>query len=119
MAPLFFTENKMTSCSQKIKQLNDAFRQTFKGGKVIFTKSISRLSPKDKCLIIHHIQTYDNFNKSNDPYGEHDFGAFIFNGNQIFWKIDYYDSQYLFFSNNPECDKSTNRVLTIMFADEY
>lgn len=109
----------MTLNKHKIQQLNDSFRQTFNGGKVILTKGVSLLPPKDISNITNLVKTYNNFNKSNDPYGEHDFGAFSFNGNQIFWKIDYYDSQYLFFSNNPECDKSTNRVLTIMFADEY
>jgi hypothetical protein len=102
-----------------IQHLNDVFRQTFNGGKVVLTKNISILPSEELSAIIHQVQTYNNFNKGNDPYGEHDFGSLEHNGNTIFWKIDYYDSEYCFFSNNPACPDSTNRVLTIMFAHEY
>ena len=102
-----------------MQRLNDAFRQTFNGGKVVLTKNISILPSEELSAIVHKVQTYNNFNKDNDPYGEHDFGSFEHNGNTIFWKIDYYDSEYCFFSNNPACASSTNRVLSIMFAYEY
>ena len=29
--------------------------------------------------------------KANDPWGEHDFGAFELDGKTLNWKIDYYD----------------------------
>ena len=56
---------------------------------------------------------------SNNPYGEKDFGAFDFKGKKIFWKIDYYDNKFLFLSPNACKPKLTNRVMTIMYADEY
>ena len=40
-------------------------------------------------------------------------------GEKIFWKIDYYDVNYEFGSENPSNLELTRRVLTVMFADEY
>lgn len=85
----------------------------------MITKGISLLPPEDVNNIIKQVQNFNSFNKSNDPYGEHDFGAFDFKENRIFWKIDYYDTEYLFYSINPVNEECTNRVLTIMLADEY
>ena len=103
----------------KIQKLNDSFRTNLSGGKVMITKGLSLLPPDDVNNIVRQVQNFNSFNKSNDPYGEHDFGAFDFKGNRIFWKIDYYDTEYLFYSINPANEECTNRVLTIMLADEY
>ena len=35
------------------------------------------------------LRDYDAFSTDNDPYGEHDFGAFSFGGAKLFLKIDY------------------------------
>ena len=37
----------------------------------------------------------------NDPYGEHDFGAFEFDGKTIIWKIDYYDPAFEYHAEDP------------------
>ena len=103
----------------KIQKLNDSFRTSLSGGKVMITRGISLLPPDDVKNIIKQVQNFNSFNKSNDPYGEHDFGAFDFKENRIFWKIDYYDTEYLFYSISPANEECTNRVLTIMLADEY
>ncbi|MCW3847361.1 DUF3768 domain-containing protein [Sphingomonas sp. LB-2] len=34
---------------------------------------------------------FDGFTPINDPYAEHDFGAFEIDGLRLCWKIDYYD----------------------------
>ena len=51
--------------------------------------------------------------------GEHDFGAINFKNETYFWKIDYYDADYNYFSPDPSDPNVTNRVLTIMRGDEY
>ena len=61
----------------------------------------------------------NDFTEDNDPYGEHDFGSFDYKGNKIFFKIDYYDLNYEFMSKNPANPDITNRVLSIMLAEEY
>lgn len=103
----------------KIQKLNDSFRTSLSGGKVMITRGISLLPSEDGNNIVKQVQSFNSFNKNNDPYGEHDFGVFDFKENRIFWKIDYYDNEYLFYSINPVNEECTNRVLTIMLADEY
>ena len=100
--------------------LNDNFRKSFIGGKVLLTAGIAAMSSEDKANIVSLVQNFDNFNENNDPYGEHDFGAFDYKGNKIFWKIDYYDRFNTHFaSENPADISKTLRILTILLAYEY
>ena len=69
--------------------------------------------------IINKVRNFNDFDENNNPYGEKDFGAFDFKGKKIFWKIDYYDNKFLFLSPNACKPRLTNRVMTIMYADEY
>ena len=69
--------------------------------------------------IVSAVQSFDDFTDGNDPYHEHDFGSFEFAGNRIFWKFDYYDQSLTEASPNPADSAITQRVLTIMLAEEY
>lgn len=102
-----------------IATLNDNFRKTFTGGQVLLTAGIDSMSMDDKANILSKVRNFNDFTEDNDPYGEHDFGAFDYKGNRIFFKIDYYDLNYEFMSKNPANPDITNRVLTIMLAEEY
>ncbi len=104
---------------EKIKQLNDAFRKSFSGGKVLLTCGIASLPLVQQNEVISKVKKFNDFTEDNDPYGEHDFGCFDYRGKQIFWKIDLYDLNYEFYSPQPDDETQTNRVLTIMFAEEY
>lgn len=105
--------------SKTIAAQNDTFRKTFYGGKVLLTYGISALSLMQQAEIINKVKNFNNFARDNDPYGEHDFGCFDYHGRQVFWKIDLYDLNYEFYSPQPDDETQTNRVLTIMFAEEY
>ena len=59
------------------------------------------------------------FDEGNDPHHEHDFGKIEVVGNEIFWKIDYYDKTMDNGSEDPADPSKTSRVLTIMLASEY
>ena len=102
-----------------IKTLNDNLRQTFCGGKVMLTQGISFKPTLEKAEIMEKVRQFDDFTEDNDPYGEHDFGSFDHNGEKIFWKIDYYDKSYQYGSEDPSNPEVTNRVMTIMLAEEY
>ena len=56
---------------------------------------------------------------ANDPHGEHDFGAFEFDGTPVIFKIDYYDKDLNFHSPDPGDPAVTERVITLMLAEEY
>lgn len=102
-----------------IATLNDNFRKSFIGGQVLLTAGIAAMSSEDKANIISMVQNFNDFTPSNDPYGEHDFLSIDYKGNKIFAKIDYYDLNYEFMSKNPANPDITNRVLSIMLAEEY
>ena len=62
---------------------------------------------------------FDAFSADNDPHHEHDFGSFELEGEKLFWKIDYYDSDLTYGSEDPNDVEKTHRVLTIMLASDY
>lgn len=102
-----------------IKTLNDNLRKSLIGGRVILTQGINTKIPTDIARILAKVRNFDNFTPDNDPYGEHDFGSFEYKGEKIFWKIDYYNKNYQYLSEDPSNPDVTNRVLTVMLADEY
>lgn len=104
---------------EKIRQLNDTFRKSFNGGRVVLTRCVQSLTNDDRQELLKQVQAFDNFTGDNDPYGEHDFGVINFKNDTYFWKIDYYDTDYNYFSPDASDSDVTNRVLTIMRGDEY
>ena len=102
-----------------IKTLNDNLRQTFTGGRVLLTAGIKAKSKDDIARILSKVRQFNHFTEANDPYNEHDFGSFDYKGEKIFWKIDYYDKNYQYLSEDPANPNLTNRVMTVMLASEY
>ena len=107
---------KKTHC---IRVLNDNFRSTFLGGRVVMTAGVNELALDIKAKALLIVRAFSEFGEDNDPHGEHDFGSFEVAGEKFFWKIDYYDRDCRFGSEDPSDPDKTTRVLTIMFADEY
>jgi uncharacterized protein DUF3768 len=105
--------------SDKIRSLNDAFRTTMTGGRVVMTAGVDALPSDVKAMVIRNVATFSDFTPENDPHGEHDFGNFEVAGHKFFWKIDYYDVAMEFGSEDPTDPAVTTRVLTIMLASEY
>jgi hypothetical protein len=105
--------------SERIRQLNDAFRTTFKGGKVMMTASVEELPASVKAHALLMVGEFSSFTPDNDPHDEHDFGKFEFVGRTFFWKIDYYDKCWEFGSEDPSNPEITTRVLTLMLASDY
>jgi hypothetical protein len=103
----------------RIRQLNDAFRRTFSGGRVTLTSGVDALPVLMKARALQLVRVFDYFNEDNDPHGEHDFGSFELANFTFFWKIDYYDRACQFGSEDPANPVKTTRVLTIMLAREY
>jgi hypothetical protein len=87
--------------------------------KVMLTHGISSNTPEFITAAMQAVADFDAFTEETDPYGEHDFGSVIVDGQSVFWKIDYYDVNYEYGSDDPADLKITRRVLTIMLASEY
>ena len=102
-----------------IKTLNDNFRKHLIGGRVMLTAGINAKSKDDIAKILSEVRQFNNFTPDNDPYNEHDFGSFDYKGETIYFKIDYYDKNYQYLSEDPANPNLTNRVMTVMLASEY
>jgi hypothetical protein len=105
--------------AEKIRALNDAFRTAMTGGRVMLTAGVDALPSDIKAIVIRRVTTFSDFNPNNDPHGEHDFGSFQVAGRKFFFKIDTYDPEMRYGSEDPADPAKTTRVLTIMLAEEY
>jgi hypothetical protein len=105
--------------TDRIRELNDAFRTTFVGGKVMMTSGVAALPTTELAKVLSAVRTFKDFDEGNDPHKEHDFGSFDLAGSKFFWKIDAYDADMEFGSDDAADEAKTTRVLTIMFASEY
>lgn len=118
--------------TNKIAELNDRFRKATGSsdpagislGKKVMTSGIRNLGLLATLEIADRVAAAGSFTGDNDPHGEHDFGSFDYDGNRIFWKIDYYDRSSFgtgrdMGSEDPSDPARTLRVLTIMLASEY
>ena len=103
----------------RVRVLNDDAREHFTDGRIVVTPGISALSVDHQAEVLERVRTFDDFAPDSDPYSEHDFGAFEYNGRRICWKIEYFDLDGTYGSPDPADPYVTNRVLTIMLAGEY
>ena len=105
--------------TQRIRALNDQLRHNLSTGVSVMTPGVAALGAEAVARIVKTIAAHDDFCHANDPYEEHDFGSFEVDGQTIFFKIDYYDKSLVQHSPDPTDPSVTERVITIMLADEY
>ena len=120
----------------RIARLNDLARRAMGVAcTAIATVGFRSLPDADQSRIRELIETYDAFDEDSDPHGERDFGCVYQLGDgcwtterprvrddereRVFWKLDYYDRDLRFASEDAADPAVTRRVLTIMLADEY
>jgi hypothetical protein len=106
----------------KIRALNDQLRTSFTGGKIAATPGVLGIGKLP--AILEQLSAFSEFDPGNDPYHEHDFGAFKVaagDGSErlVFFKIDYYDPELMMGSPDPADPTLTARILTLMLAEEY
>jgi Protein of unknown function (DUF3768) len=81
--------------TQRIRELNDDLRQHLLGSFTVMTPGVAALGQQTVERIVQTISVFDDFCHANDPNEEHDFGSFKVEARTIFFKIDYYDKNYL------------------------
>jgi hypothetical protein len=109
----------MITSVARIRELNDEFRTTLRGGRVLMTNGVQACGPDVIALALTKTREFTEFDGDNDPHDEHEFGNFKIADEEFFWKIDYYDKEMEFGSEDPADPAITMRVLTIMLASEY
>ncbi len=101
----------------------------------VATPGFRSLPEADQSEVRELIETFDAFDEDNDPHSERDFGTIyqLEDGRwtterprlredereRVFWKLDYYDRDLRFASEDAADPAITRRVLTIMLSDEY
>lgn len=114
----------------EIARLNDWLRENITSpcaNRVVMTQGIAQLVGdvtlfrgfRKRAELLRTVRDFDSFDRDNDPHGHRDLGAFEFEGTPCLWKIDYYDVDLVFGSEDPADPFKTVRVLTILRADEW
>ncbi len=120
----------------QIARLNDLARSAMGVAyTVVATVGFRSLPDADQSCVRELIETFDAFTEDNDPHGERDFGCIYQLGcgrwtterprlrederERVFWKLDYYDCDMQYASDDAANPAITRRVLTIMLSDEY
>ena len=101
------------------RALNDAFRKTFWGGRVMMTAGVAVLECPVRNAVVEKIKAFDAFDDDNDPWGKHDFISIEHDGQTFFAKIDCYNRDLSGHSEDATDPEKTCRVMTIMLAEEY
>ncbi len=83
------------------------------------TEMFCALSSEQQQELFRLVRTFDQFTEGNDPHGERDFGTIYMDEEKYFWKIDYYDLEMEYQSEDPSDPAVTRRVMTIMHSSEY
>ena len=109
----------MDTKTARTRALNDQLRQHLTGGMAVITPGVAALGAEAVERIVKTIAVFDDFCHANDPYEEHDFGSFEADGQMIYFKIDYFDRDLSMHSPDPADPSVTQRVITIMLAEEY
>ena len=81
------------SSTARIRELNDAFRKTFAGGKMVMSAGVTALPEMVKASALVKLAEFTDFTLENDPHGEHDFLSFVHCNRTFFWKCDYYNTE--------------------------
>ena len=114
-----FTRGDCIARRHALRTLNDQLRTSLDGCQIVITHAVAHHAPGFALSATACVQAHMNFPQRDDPHGEHDFGAFDLGGQRLFWKIDPYDKDMVYGSDDPTDRANTVSVLTIMFASDY
>jgi hypothetical protein len=99
---------------EKIIELNDHFRTTFKGGRVQVIPSVYDLDARLLGRALYVVSRYNKFHHDC----EHDWGVFIFAGYSFEWEIEYRSKDGIGVCADPADPAKTFRVLTLYTVND-
>jgi hypothetical protein len=103
----------------RIRELNDQLRCKAIGGRIVITRGIQALGADGVRRVLTAVAKFDDFSEDNDPWGEHDCATLTVAGRRVVFKHDYYDCDLTYHSPDASDPAVTERVLTVMLAEEY
>ena len=114
-----------TARAERIAELNDQLRKNPLDrslGQVLISSGIVAGGADFQAKVLTAVARMQrgDFTEGNDSYGERDFNSFAVDAGLCFFKIDYYAKSDLCApSDDPADPEKTERILTVMLADEY
>lgn len=100
-----------------IRELNDSFRQRHTDGNI--TQAVVRLTGGLFMDLLDAVSSISSFDDKRDPHGEHGVGKLNWLGEEVLWKIDYWDETLFAPSPDPAYPNVTVRMMTVMLSSEY
>jgi methyltransferase (TIGR00027 family) len=109
---------KYDAAAQKnsIRELNDALRQTFTGGRVLLSPGVLSLPAEANADVLERVRSFTAFDPENEA--DHDFGRFDFAGVAYCFELECPSRARDGSKEAVDASKAT-RTLIIMRADEY
>ena len=107
---------------------NDRFRRTvclgepsnpLVPGRLVWTAAINARGSEFFSTAKSAIGAITTFEPDNDPDGFHDFGSVDVEGETVWFKVDHYDQNYEYGSDDPSDLAKTRRVMTILFPSDW
>ena len=89
------------------QKINDQMRRN--QHRIFLSKGIQSYTNPELTDIMNIVRNFKNFNLSNDPHKEHNFGTFMYKGEKLLWRID---------THYPE-NTPYHKFLVVMKATEY
>jgi hypothetical protein len=89
------------------------------GKRTVVTRGVSQLGADVLMRALAAVAAFDVFHSGNNPHLERDYGRFELDGHDLMFKIDYYDVDGVYGSEDPADPAQTLRVMTILLASEY
>ena len=111
--------------SQQIARLNDRARLGLdRTAMTVFTRTcLARFCSADTARgLIAQAEIMKAVRQAtfqNDAHGERDFGKVSYRDHPVWFKIDYYDANHEYGSEDPADGNITRRVVTIMLPEDY
>ena len=103
----------------RIRELNDQLRCKAIGGRIVITPGIQALKADYLRAVLLAVARFNEFTEENDPWGEHDCAILNAAGRRVLFKVDYFDRDLAYHSPDASDPAVTERVLTVMLAEEY
>ena len=101
----------------KIRALNDAFRRSFWGGRVMMTVGVAALDAPVRNVVVEKIRAFEAFDDDNDPWGEHDFVSIEHEGQTFFVKSALpLPSPFLFLAARRKASISDRSAVAMRFS---
>ena len=105
------------------RELNDGFRRTLHGGSLHLSAGILGLGSEAQSAVLEAVRTLDDFDDTDDPRDAHDIGDVEISASDhsgqphrvlIFFRVAEMPDR-----NTSPGNESSQRMLTVMLADEW